>query len=111
MTALEQDLGWDARTADVILGTSAGALVGALLRSGVPASDLAAWTVGAPLSRDGHSLLGSIDRPAFDPVNLCAYLRLPRVPHPRAVLSALCHPTRVDPLRVLMTHVADGSRN
>src|SRR6478672_1884140 len=48
LAALEHDLGWDARNADVILGTSAGSLVGALLRLGVPATDLAALTVGAP---------------------------------------------------------------
>ena len=35
--------------ADVIVGTSAGALVGALLRLGLPSSDLAAIVVGAPV--------------------------------------------------------------
>jgi len=48
LAAIEQDLGWDARNAAVIVGTSAGSLVGALLRLGVPATDLAALTVGAP---------------------------------------------------------------
>ena len=47
LAALENDLGFDARSADVIVGTSAGALIGALLRSGISAGDLAAWTIGA----------------------------------------------------------------
>jgi len=47
LTALEYDLGWDPRSADVIVGTSAGSVVGSLLRLGVAASDLAAHTVDA----------------------------------------------------------------
>ena len=33
LLALHHDLGWDARDADVIVGTSAGSIVGALLRA------------------------------------------------------------------------------
>jgi len=60
LTALEQDLGWDPRTAEIIVGTSAGSVIGAMLRLGVPAGDLAAHTVGAlhaathPLITEGH---------------------------------------------------------
>jgi NTE family protein len=109
LTALEHDLGWDARTADVIVGTSAGSLIGALLRSNVPASDLAAWTVGAPLSPDGHPIADAL-HPEFDPVSVRTFLRVPRVPHPHAVITTLRHPTRFDPVRALMTHMADGAR-
>ncbi|HEX5911537.1 MAG TPA: hypothetical protein VFY54_00240, partial [Rubrobacter sp.] len=49
LATLEIDLGWDARTASVVLGTSAGALTGALLRLGVSGTDLAAFVSGAPL--------------------------------------------------------------
>jgi NTE family protein len=110
LTALEQDLGWDARTADVIVGTSAGSLIAALLRSNVPASDLAAWTVGAPLSPDGTALAGAL-HPEFDPVSLRMFLRMPRVPHPDAVWSTLRNPFRFDPMRALVTHLADGRRS
>ena len=48
LTALENDLGWDARRAEVIVGTSAGSLVGAFLRRGLRPIDLAALIVGAP---------------------------------------------------------------
>ena len=35
LAALEVDLGWDARTADVIVGTSAGSVMGTALRMGL----------------------------------------------------------------------------
>jgi NTE family protein len=110
LAALENDLGFDARTADVIVGTSAGSLVGALLRSGIPASDIAAWTIGARLSEDARVVLGEVERPSFDPVDLRRLLRPPRVPHPRSMWTALRHPVRFDPMRALLTHLADGTR-
>jgi NTE family protein len=111
LAALENDLGWDARTADVIVGTSAGSLVGALLRSGVPAGDLAAWTVGTHLSDDATGVLGSVARPHFDPVRLRQFLRPLRVPRPSSLWSALRHPGSFDPMRALVMHLADGDRD
>jgi NTE family protein len=110
LAAVEHDLAWDPRDADVIVGTSAGALIGGLLRSGVPASDLAAWTVGSRLSAEG-AVLASLERPEFDPVRLKQFLRVPRFPQPRAVWSALRNPRRFDPLRAFMTHMRDGTRD
>ena len=43
LAALENDLGWDPRSADLIVGSSAGSVIGTLLRSGISALDLAAW--------------------------------------------------------------------
>jgi NTE family protein len=48
LMALEIDLGWDARTADVVVGTSAGALMGLLLRMDVSGTDLAAMISEVP---------------------------------------------------------------
>jgi NTE family protein len=81
LAALEQDLGWDARRASLIVGTSAGSLIGALLRAGVPATDLAALTVGATTLDSRPELVTSLlDRPAFPPITLGTFLRTPRVP-------------------------------
>ena len=69
LAALEHDYGWDPRSAEVIVGTSAGSITGALLRSGVPASELAAWTVKSPLAPEGSVLrevFGS-EHPKFEP--------------------------------------------
>lgn len=62
LAALEHDLGWDPRTAEVIVGTSAGAVNAGLLRPGVPAHDLAAWAVSAPLSAESAGLHGWLRR-------------------------------------------------
>ena len=40
LTALAEVCGWDARRADVVVGTSAGSVVAALLRAGMPPADL-----------------------------------------------------------------------
>ena len=42
LTALHDELGWDARRADLLVGTSAGSIVASMLRAGMPAADLAA---------------------------------------------------------------------
>jgi NTE family protein len=52
--ALHHDLGWDPQTADIVVGTSAGSIVGVLLRSGVPVEDLAAWATDAIPSQQGR---------------------------------------------------------
>jgi NTE family protein len=60
LAALEREAGWDARDADLIVGTSAGSVTGAALRVGVPATDLAASMFGVPTSRQGGALLKQI---------------------------------------------------
>ncbi|KAF0809389.1 phospholipase glycoprotein [Alcanivorax sp. S71-1-4] len=42
LASLEQRLGWDARSADILIGTSAGAVLAALLAAGTPVSRLLA---------------------------------------------------------------------
>jgi NTE family protein len=110
LTALQYDLGWDARDASVIVGTSAGSLVGALLRRGIPPADLAAWTVEATLSPAAAVLADNGARPEFDPLSVRQFLRLPRWPHPASVMATLRRPLRFDPLRALLTHLHDGSQ-
>src|SRR5262245_31004064 len=60
LAALQEETGWDARAADVIVGTSAGSITGATLRVGLAATDLFARAVGAPLSREGTALLARL---------------------------------------------------
>src|SRR5437763_16853595 len=50
LAAMSEATGFDAREAEVIVGTSAGSVVGALLRAGLAPADLAAHASGAPLS-------------------------------------------------------------
>jgi NTE family protein len=61
LAAVAETTGWDARTADVIVGTSAGSIVGALLRAGLAPTDLAARAVGEPVSEQGRRLIARAD--------------------------------------------------
>jgi NTE family protein len=64
LAALEEATGWDPRTSEVILGTSAGSITGAMLRAGFSGRDLAARTAGEPLSPEGAALLPSAGLPS-----------------------------------------------
>lgn len=57
LAALEEATGWDPRTAEVVVGTSAGSVTGATLRAGMSAADLYAAAVDRPLSAEGARLL------------------------------------------------------
>ena len=54
LAALAEVAGWDARSADIVVGTSAGSVVGAMLRAGADPSDLFARAVGEPMSGAGR---------------------------------------------------------
>jgi NTE family protein len=57
LSALHESSGWDARSADIIVGSSAGSITGTMLRLGVGAPDLAAMATGSPLSEAGSKLV------------------------------------------------------
>ena len=63
LAALSEALHWDARRAEIVVGTSAGSMTGAALRAGLPAADLFARATGAPLSREGARLVASMPPP------------------------------------------------
>jgi NTE family protein len=58
LAALAEATGWDPRTADLIVGTSAGSTAAAYLRAGLAAADDHARFVGAELTSEGQELLG-----------------------------------------------------
>jgi NTE family protein len=70
LLALEQDLGWDPRTAQVILGTSAGSVIGALLRTGLSVDDLASWGSGVRPRPGGEQFRHLLDHSAALPMPL-----------------------------------------
>jgi NTE family protein len=110
LAALEHDLGWDPRTADVIVGTSAGSVTGTLLRLGVPAHDLAAWAVEAPLSVESapfHQWLDG-ERPEFPPFTVRHWLRRWRLPSPELLARIARRPWAVRPSVAAMTLLPTG---
>lgn len=57
LAALAEGAAWDPRSADVVVGTSAGSVTGSLLRAGFSAADLAARATGDPVSEEARELL------------------------------------------------------
>jgi NTE family protein len=110
LAAIEHDLGWDPRSADVIVGTSAGALVGALLRRGVPASDLAGVTVGAAARSSPPGVADALrDRPELPALRLGSFWGRPRVPSLGLIALWARRPWLFDPVAALASVVPDGS--
>ncbi len=89
------EAGWDARRSDLVVGTSAGSSVAAVLRLGVPPADLLAGPLGLPLSPEGQAHAaragGPLDLPA-------PRLGLARPVAPRLALRAVVLPWRFNPL-------------
>lgn len=63
LRALADTSGWEGRQADLVVGTSAGAQIGALLRAGVRGADLAARVCGEQLSKEGAAIVQHYTRP------------------------------------------------
>ncbi|HEX4976480.1 MAG TPA: patatin-like phospholipase family protein [Nocardioides sp.] len=114
LAALEHDLDWDPRSAEVVVGTSAGSITGMLLRRGIPASELAAWTVKAPLEAEGqllHELVGE-EIPQFDRFDLLDVVRRPpSLPGREMLARAVLRPWHFRPLAASMALLAPGSRD
>ena len=66
LRALDDALGLDARRAALVLGTSAGAQVGALLRAGMTPRDLHARVTGEPMTEAGAAIARHWQRPSRD---------------------------------------------
>jgi NTE family protein len=67
LAALSDTFGWDPNQAELIVGTSAGSGVAALLRAGMPATDIAARALGEPVSAAALELAARLGPPATLP--------------------------------------------
>lgn len=57
LTALADELGWDPRRADLVVGTSAGSIVAAMLRAGMPPVDMVRRGSRLPISPEGEAVV------------------------------------------------------
>lgn len=94
LAALEQDIGWDPRTAEVIVGSSAGSVTGATLRLGVAAADLAARACGQAVSPAGAAFFDAIDGAdqALPGPSVAALLRGWQLPSPALLTRTIRRP-------------------
>ena len=111
LAGLAEGTGWDPRTADVIVGTSAGSLVAAGLRAGLSAPDIEARAEGVPLSPEGAALLEAADAAAGPAPDRAPPLSFrPRGPAaPGVLLAAGRPPWRVRPGAVLAGLLPPGT--
>ena len=102
LAVLHHDFGFDPRTADVIVGTSAGSIMGTLLRFGVSPEHLAAWTRRAPLTDEDDEvlrLLAEADIPELAPFLPHRLLRRPvRPPSVDMLRRAVVRPWQFRPM-------------
>jgi NTE family protein len=111
LSALADEFGWDARDADLIVGTSAGSVVGASLRVGLDPLDMRRRALGSPLSDEGSELIrraeSAVSRArtaaaevvADEPQQSAGSSRTPRrrVASPERLLRAFREPWKVTP--------------
>lgn len=94
LRALEESTGWDPRGAEVVVGTSAGSHIAALLRAGLSSTDLAARAAGDPLTPEGRKIVRHIGPP--EPVPR-PRLRAVGVASPALVLRSITRPWTARP--------------
>lgn len=94
LAALEDHLDWDARDAALVVGTSAGSVVGSALRAGIGARDLAARSTGDPLTPEGARLVARSEAavPGGVPLRPRRARGLPRMAAPGMVARAMLRP-------------------
>ncbi len=93
------EAGWDARSADMMIGTSAGSGTATILRLGVPPSDLLAGAVGEPMSPVGAGYATKAG-PSVDIPPPVIGGRIPRPASPAMAFRSLAAPWRLRPMKL-----------
>jgi NTE family protein len=109
LAALSEASGWDARHADVILGTSAGSITAAALRAGLSPADQFARTTDQALSDEGRRLIGHLPPIAELPGRPPFPRGLPMPASPQLAAIALLPPWNARPLAALAGLLPAGS--
>src|SRR5690349_5218831 len=111
LAALADVTGWDARSAEVIVGTSAGSIAGAVLRAGCSPADLAGRVTGGAVSDHARRLLERADE-ANDrvrPIPARSPRRgLPTMSAPGALWRAALQPWNARPGSVAAAALPEG---
>lgn len=110
LAALAATCSWDPRSAEVIVGTSAGSITATLLRLGVSAPDLNALASDRPLSRDGAVLIERImpDRSNLPSPPAGDWLRPWRLPSAALLARIARRPWKIRPEVAALTMLPAG---
>jgi len=105
--ALAEHTGFDARTAELLVGTSAGSFTSTALRAGLAPSDIENRHLGRELTPDGQAITGRIVTPYEEPI--VDRVLLPS--SPKMALRAAWPPWSIDPIRVAFGLLPNGTRS
>src|SRR3954447_8210217 len=109
LSAVAEHSGFDPRTAEVVVGTSAGSITGTLIRLGVSARDLAPWTLRAPLAEsEAPPRRDAALVPRMQPLRPVQLLRPPSAPTLAMVRRAVVRPWQFRPLAAGLALLAPG---
>lgn len=109
LAALAEAARWDARAADVIVGTSAGSIAGASLRAGLSGADQFARATSGDLSPEGARLIGDLPPITELPTRPPFPRGLPLPASPQLAATALLPPWRARPHAALAGLLPAGS--
>jgi len=104
---LQETTGWDARTADLIVGTSAGSISATTLRAGVAAIDRMIHMTGGPISPEAQEIYDRVVTPYKEPETDRDW----RPASPRMAMRAAWPPWKLDPIRLAMGNLPRGTRS
>jgi NTE family protein len=104
---LQEATGYDARDADLIVGTSAGAITAVTTRAGVSAVDRALHFSGGPISPEAEAIYSRITTPYSEP----DLERDWRPLSPKMALKAAWPPWRPDPVRLAVANLPRGTKS
>jgi len=99
LAGLAEGMGWDPRSAELVMGTSAGSITASALRAGLSAQDLAARIEGSTLSDSGAELLGRAEAASRRHQRIIEPARFPAGPPaaPGVLVAAGRRPWQVRP--------------
>lgn len=106
LAALETRFDWDSRSAELVVGTSAGAQVGALLRAGLRGTDLLARVMDQPMSDEAAAIARHYTRPPRTPSP--AYPRRVAPASPGYLWQCLRRPWQTRPGRLIASVLPHG---
>ena len=106
LAGIAEHTGWDPASADLVVGTSAGAGMGTYLRLGITPADMLARLEGAPLSPTGQAVVDRFGEPGDWTRPTVA--REWRPPHPQLLGKLLRTPWRVRPEALLGVAIPTG---
>ena len=105
--AIDEHVGWDAGSADLLVGTSAGSFTATALRAGISAADAEARHIGQPISAEGQAIFDRIVTPYEEP----DVGRSLAPASPKMALKAAWPPWEADPVRVAYGLLPHGARS